>query len=178
MAKIINTTKGTNFEKNINIPFIDQSNITLKPGEFLFVEELGNNSSLRIFEKKQLIQIINEDKPNHLSFLKAYNNSDLLKDDYSEVKDNHEEVRNEIINDSNIPKKLREKITLSKESQKKEELNEDKQDLISIEIKVPEEAIKNKGGRPKGSKNSSKRGRPKKKKKPGRPKKRGRPRKR
>ena len=107
MIKITNITKGTNFEKNIDIPIIGKNAITLKPGEFLFVEELGNNISLRIFERKEIIKITNEDKPNNLSFLKAYNNLDLIKNDYSEVKSKHEELRNEIIKDSNIPNKLR-----------------------------------------------------------------------
>ena len=44
--------------------------------------------------------------------------------------------------------------------------------MIQIEVMVPEESLtKNKGGRPKGSKNKPKRGRPKVKKPIGRPKK-------
>jgi hypothetical protein len=49
---------------------------------------------------------------------------------------------------------------------------EESQNDLEIEIIVPEDALKNKGGRPKGSKNKPKKGRP------GRPKKRGRKKKR
>lgn len=52
-----------------------------------------------------------------------------------------------------------------------EEIRSQNQEEIEIEVMVPEESIKNKGGRPKGSKNKSKRGRPKKKKPVGRPRK-------
>lgn len=196
MTKISNITKGTNFPKDIIIPLVDGSTLTLKPGEFLFVENLGNNSTLRVYEKKQIISITQEEKPESLSFLKVYNVFDLLKDVSMNIEKAHNSLREEVINDERFPKELREKFANIKDVESYHSVNAEvelnallseevivnqnlnKEEDITIEVIVPEGSIKNKGGRPKGSFKKEKRGRPKKKGTPGRPKKKVRPTKR
>lgn len=178
MSKITNITKGTNFPKDIIIPLVDGNSLTIKPGEFLFVENLGNNSTLRIYEKKQMISIIEEEKPEFLSYLRVYNNVDLIRDKSKSLEEAHEILREQVINDERFPKAIREEFANIKETIINQDLNQEKEEEITIEIIVPEGSIKNKGGRPKGSTKKNTRGRPKSKKKPGRPKKRGRPAKR
>lgn len=193
MTKISNITKGTNFPKDINIPLVDGSTLTLKPGEFLFVENIGNNSTLRVYEKKQIISITQEEKPESLSYLKVYNVFDLLKDVSLNIGKAHNSLREEVINDERFPKELREKFANIKDEETNQSTNVEnelntinseesvssqglnKEEEITIEIIVPEGSVKNKGGRPKGSFKKERRGRPKKKGTPGRPKKKVRP---
>jgi hypothetical protein len=178
MTKISNITKGTNFPKDIIIPLVDGNSLTLKPGEFLFVENLGNNSILRVYEKKQIISITQEEKPDSLSYSRVYNNLDLIRDKSKNLEEAHEILREQVINDERFPRAIREEFANIKETIINQDLNQEKEEEITIEIIVPEGSIKNKGGRPKGSVKKEKRGRPKKKGTPGRPKKRGRPAKR
>jgi hypothetical protein len=197
--RIINATNKLLIQSDVTLPLIDKNGskiVTLKPGEFVFIEERGNNSALRLFEQKKMLIVDEQEKPIELDFYQVYNHFDLLKKASDELEISHEALREAVLNDERFPKALREEFAnikdvesyhsidaeveltalLSEEVIINQDLNQEED--ISIEIVVPEGSIKNKGGRPKGSVKKETRGRPKKKGTPGRPKKKGRPAKR
>jgi uncharacterized protein (UPF0147 family) len=169
--RIVNATNKLLIQSDVTLPLVDKSeskSVTLKPGEFVFIEERGNNSVLRLFEQKKMLIVDDEEKPDGLSFCQVYNHFDLLKGVSNKISEAHEALREEVLNDERFPKAIREEFAKIKESANQEE-------PIELEVQVPESSINNenqinKGGRPKGSKNKSS----KKKGKIGRPKKRGR----
>jgi hypothetical protein len=162
--KVQNVTNGTNIPQEIRLPLLKKgggnSNVTIKPGEFVYIEERGNNSVLRMYEAKRILTVTEEQKPEPLSYYAVYNNNQV---------DN-------ILKNAEVTEEVEEVVDENVETESTEEAKEDvKVEIttpeIEIEVIVPEGTIKNKGGRPKGSKNKPKRGRPKKKKAIGRPKK-------
>lgn len=138
-------------------------NITLPTNHSVYGEIMDNNTSLRIYKQKGLIEIIEESKPENLEYYKVYNNSDInstkipdsVKKEISEsikrIQSNEEE---EIFQEEEIQlDEFAEEIHISKSTQ---DDSFAETGLIEIEIIVPEHAIKNKGGRPKGAKNKPK----------------------
>jgi hypothetical protein len=174
--KVTNATNSSNISRELRLPIIKKgggnASVILKPGEFVYIEERANNSQLRMYEHKRMVNVTEEEKPEKLEYYKVYNSIDLLALAGEDVQNAREALREAVINDERLPKKLKDEfLKMDDEVEGGSE--------IEIEVQVPEDSIKedesqkNKGGRPKGSKNKSKRGRPKKKGKPGRPKKRG-----
>ncbi len=191
--RIINATNKLLIQSDVTLPLIDKNGskiVTLKPGEFVFIEERGNNSALRLYEQKKMLIVDEQDKPTELDFYQVYNHLDLLQKVYDKDADTHKAFREVVLNDEKFPKALKNEFLNIKDNvaNQEEEIfiektvledsNVNQEEEISIEVIVPEGSIKNKGGRPKGSFTKERRGRPKKKGKPGRPKKRGRPAKR
>jgi hypothetical protein len=166
--KVTNITNETgSISQDVRLPFLrkDGSNInlTLKSGEYTYIEHKGNNSILRLYEKKRILKITQEDLPENYSYYKVYNNISIVEKVKKTLKTvvkiftKEEDVSAiEEIHDISLKEELT--STLAEESSADEP--------IEVEIIVPEDSveIKNKGGRPKGSKNKSKRGRPKAKK--------------
>lgn len=176
--KVTNITNSGDISREVRLPLLKKgggnSNVTLNPGEFIYIEERGNNSQLRMFEHKKLLSVTDDAKPEGFEFYKVYNNIDLLVLAGEELRKSHESLREAVINDESLPESFRKEFAGIK-NEVLENLDEldASENTIEIEVIVPEDSLKNKGGRPKGSTNKSKRGRPKKKGTPGRPKKRG-----
>jgi uncharacterized protein (UPF0147 family) len=168
--KIVNATNKLLIKSEISLPLLKKNGgnqqVTLNPGEFVYVEEIGNNSMLRFYERKKMIEVLEEEKPSNLNFYVVYNYFDLLKEVSENIANAHEKLRNEVINDERFPKALREEF-----SKIEDKINSEEEEIV-VEVIVPDNSLKedsnqNKGGRPKGSKNKS----TKKKGKAGRPKK-------
>jgi len=165
--RIINATNKLLIQSDVTLPLIDKNGstiVTLKPGEFVFIEERGNNSVLRLFEQKKMLIVDEQEKPIELDFYQVYNHFDLLKKTSDELEIAHEALREEVLNDERFPKALREEFAnlkniesyhsidaeneltalLSEKTIVNQSLN--KEEEIIIEIIVPEGSIKNKGG--------------------------------
>jgi hypothetical protein len=164
--KIKNITDNKIIKNNLSFPVTLDKNrgieIILEPGQFIYVEEQFNNMVLRVYKQKQLVSVVDEKKPSHLKYYEPYYEHDLAVKDL-EIK--IEESKLDVIKIDKTP--LEQEKSLTQVTSEEESQND-----LEIEIIVPEDALKNKGGRPKGSKNKPKKGRP------GRPKKRGRKKKR
>jgi hypothetical protein len=149
-------------------------NVTLNPGDFIFAENIYNNNILRIYEKKKFLVLEDEKPLEEQEMYLVYKSTkstktieDTLREEVLAEKD---ESKIELEDEIKVDKKTIEKDKLESEIELEENIEED--EMIQIEVMVPEESLtKNKGGRPKGSKNKPKRGRPKVKKPIGRPKK-------
>jgi hypothetical protein len=166
--KIKNITKDTNHAQEIVIPILLRSgegiNLTLKPGDFIFVEELNNNMTVRVYQQKQFLDITFDEKSNNYDFYKVYEKeqSEVLFTD----KQKRELISNSKIVLDDISSIVTEKEELIFEGTTKEEIfvvEEKLNNEIEVEIIVPENSIINKGGRPKGVKNKPKKGKPKSK---------------
>jgi hypothetical protein len=164
--KIKNITKDTNHSQEIVIPILIRGgegiNLTLKPGDFVFVEELNNNMTVRVYQQKQFLDITFEDKSEHYDFYKVY------EKEYSEISFTDEQKR-ELISNSKVV--LDDVSSILNEEEVEELIFEGttKEELfvvepeIEVEIVVPDGSIINKGGRPLGVKNKPKKGRVKSK---------------
>jgi hypothetical protein len=158
--KVTNITNETgSIPQDVRLPFLKKDgsniNLTLKSGEYIYIEHKGNNSILRLYEKKRILKITQEDLPKNYSYYKVYNNISIVE----KVKKTLKTVVKIFTKEEDVSA-----IEEIHDNSLKEELNVDKP--IEVEVIVPEDSveIKNKGGRPKGSKNKPKRGRPKTKK--------------
>jgi hypothetical protein len=171
--KIKNITKDTNHSQEIVIPILIRGgegiNVTLKPGDFVFVEELNNNMTVRVYQQKQFLDITFDDKSENYDFYKVY------EKEHSEISFTDEQKR-ELISNSKVVLDDISSIFSEEEIEElifegttKEELfivEEEKaieNSEIEVEIVVPEGSIINKGGRPLGVKNKPKKGKAKSK---------------
>ncbi len=166
LMKITNiTNESGKIPQEIRLPLLRKdgksSNVILKEGEYCFIEHKGNNSVLRLYETKRILKVTQEEPSFNQTYYKTYNNNSIIKKAKQAIKSvvkvfvKEEDVSTvEEFHDVSVEKELNE--VLSKEVEKS----------IEVEVFVPEDSIekKNKGGRPKGSKNKPKRGRPKTKK--------------
>jgi len=171
--KIKNITKDTNHSQEIVIPILIRGgegiNVTLKAGDFVFVEELNNNMTVRVYQQKQFLDITFDEKPENYDFYKVYekeqsqisftdeqkreliSSSKVVLDDISSIF-NEEEVGELILEGT-----TKEELFIVEE----EKVIENSE--IEVEIVVPEGSIINKGGRPLGVKNKPKKGKAKSK---------------
>lgn len=176
--KIKNITKDTNHSQEIVIPILIRGgegiNVTLKAGDFVFVEELNNNMTVRVYQQKQFLDITFDEKPENYDFYKVYekeqsqisftdeqkreliSSSKVVLDDISSIL-NEEEVGELIFEGT-----TKEELFIVKEENVIEN-SEIENSEIEVEIVVPEGSIINKGGRPLGVKNKPKKGKAKSK---------------
>ena len=73
--RIVNATNKLLVQSDVTLPLVDKNgskSVTLKPGEFVFIEERGNNSVLRFFEQKKMLIVDEQEKPEELSFYQVY----------------------------------------------------------------------------------------------------------
>lgn len=149
--------------QSLTIPFKSKQGkgviITLNPGQIVFCEShTDKNQQVRVFLRKKKIEISEDDKPQNGQYYHAY--GVLPHDEVVKLMQHTahtldlDEEDDEVEPSESIPSDLE-----IKESEEVEDIDDTKQ----------EGQIKNKGGRPKGSKNKKKSGRPKKKKPIGRP---------
>lgn len=149
----------------LTIPFKSKQGkgviITLNPGQIVFCEShTDKNQQVRVFLRKKKIEISEDDKPQNGQYYHAY--GVLPHDEVVKLMQHTahtldlDEEDDEVEPSESIPSDLEIKES---EEEEVEDIDDTKQ----------EGQIKNKGGRPKGSKNKKKSGRPKKKKPIGRP---------
>jgi hypothetical protein len=157
--KIKNITKDTNHAQEIVIPILIRGgegiNLTLKPGDFVFVEELNNNMTVRVYQQKQFLDITFDEKSNNYDFYKVY------EKESGEVIFTDEQKKELITKSKIVLDDISSILTEEEIFVVEKEINNE----IEVEIIVPENSIINKGGRPKGVKNKPKKGKPKSKSK-------------
>lgn len=151
--------------KELSIPFKSKQGkgiiLTLKPGQIVFCESHNDkNQQVRVFLRKNKIEISEDDKPQNGQYYHVYGvlpHEEVVKlmQHTAQTVDLDDE-EDEISSSESISSDL--VITESNE-----------EEVDDIDDKKQDSQIKNKGGRPKGSKNKKKSGRPKKKKPIGRP---------
>lgn len=194
--KIKNITKDTNHSQEIVIPILIRGgegiNVTLKAGDFVFVEELNNNMTVRVYQQKQFLDITFDEKPENYDFYKVYekeqsqisftdeqkreliSNSKVVLDDVSSIL--NEEEMGELIFEGTTKEELfvvtevegSIEVEIETETETKIEtegvsLEDALIEEIEVEIVVPDGSIVNKGGRPLGVKNKPKKGKTKSK---------------
>lgn len=175
--------------QTLNIPFKTQEGkgiiVSINPGQIVFCEDhTKGNKQVVIFLRKNKIEVSEDNKPTNAQYYHAYgvlSHDEVLKlkqstantlhldndddDDESESSPVNESVPSdlEIKDDDEDEDNLDTKIE-SDDDEDDEDGNLEEKDNESVQVK-------NKGGRPKGSKNKKKSKKPKKKKPIGRPKK-------
>ena len=186
--KIKNITKDTNHSQEIVIPILIRGgegiNVTLKAGDFVFVEELNNNMTVRVYQQKQFLDITFDEKPENYDFYKVYEKEQskisftdeqkrelisspkVVLDDVSSIL--NEEEMGELIFEGTTKEELfvvtEVEGSIEVEIETEEVSSEDAlNEEIEVEIAVPEGSIVNKGGRPLGVKNKPKKGKAKSK---------------
>lgn len=143
-TSMVSTPISVSFKK-INGEFVE---VLLSKGQFVYTDSSEETKSLVIQRRKGNVQTTNDEKPEDLKYYVVYPLVEKVPS--PSVKISESEV---VVIESVEEKKP-----------KSPYVNLVEKDLSELETT-------NKGGRPKGSKNKSKRGRPKLKKPPGRPRK-------
>lgn len=166
--KNITNESGT-ISQEIRLPLLKKggsnANVTLKAGECVYIEYIGNNSVLRLYETKRILKVTQEEPSSDQTYYKVYNNNTRLEKAKQVLKN----VVKVFTKEEDVSA-VEETHNVSLEEELNKALKEESKDsdtTVEVEVIVPEESIKekNKGGRPKGSKNKPKRGRPKSKRK-------------
>jgi len=158
----------------LTIPFKQKGGkgiiITLNPGQIVYCEpHTSENNQVRVYNRKGKIIITDDDKPQNGQYYHPYG---VLSHEEVLALKNHStiiSVESDEEEDEDIVKEI--DIVDLEDSQDEEENDDDSDVDNDIEFTDEKGSEKNKGGRPKGSKNKKKGGRPKKKKPAGRPRK-------
>ena len=160
-VEIVLTTKGGT-----------KRNLKLEPGNYVYCERLDNNMPIRLFQQKGILEISEEEKTENFEYYTIYQEETSIvkqfiekvvnvfsrEEDFSSEEEGS--LNNENLNDENL------EIFVEIEETKLviEPEVEQEPESIEVEVIVPEDSLKNKGGRPKGSKNKTKKKKAKTKK--------------
>lgn len=147
--------------------------IYLKRGQFVYVDTNNQPKSFYIQIRKGNIKSTEEDKPDNLAYFIAHSNTNTVFDNpVDEIKETDESTAEELlIADKQKPEATEQILSDNAVEKTTTNVEEFKNALTEYIQSIEQEIlpVKNKGGRPKGAKNKSKRGRKKIKRPPGRP---------
>jgi len=161
---------------------LNKHTVILQPGQIVYTEPKTDTRQLIVYEKKKAIEITDDDKPKNGQYYHPYSILDKKttshsipivpvyeEEDDDEVIDVPAEVKIPDISDDVVEEEDEVPFDTA-DADLDEDDDEDDNESDDEEGEAEKDGQpKNKGGRPKGSKNKSKAGRPKVKRKPGRP---------